>query len=203
MFLRQILFLLICAISTSASACGQEVMIRWMETPPPTSFPALRIKLTGPVPTAACVFGDSIAAPGHTTSIALPDSTDLTLPDDWRVRPAVDERIWFVDGDSSRVTISRQLNGSRGRRFPMYGDIVPESTGCLIDHGDTGAIWSLYEPDVSAPESYRYLAFGDAIIRNGRWYSVEIYSPSPEARLNAVRVLTTSLLGPGITLPFR
>ncbi len=85
----------------------------------------------------------------------------------------------------------------------MYGDIVPESTGCLIDHGDTGAIWSLYEPDVSAPESYRYLAFGDAITRNGRWYSVVIDSPSPEARLNAVRVLTTSLLGPGITLSLR
>src|ERR1043166_8826292 len=68
---------------------AQDILVRRKTEAPPTSFQELRVKpASGPAPTKACSFPDSLFAAGLTVSLDLADSTSVALPDDWRVREA-------------------------------------------------------------------------------------------------------------------
>jgi hypothetical protein len=90
---------------------AQDILVRRKTEAPPTSFQELRVKpASGPAPTKACSFPDSLFAAGLTVSLDLADSTSVALPDDWRVRepaptaPARTPVIRLPDSVSAHLT---------------------------------------------------------------------------------------------------
>lgn len=195
----RILFVL--ALFALAMECeAQDVIIRRVELPPPTTFAGLE-QLRGPVPSGPCTF-PSVSLPVDSLSpIVLGDSATLRLPAGWQtipLRPSDDvhTRTRLAAPGDNRVLIERKHNGAIGRQFLMYASGErPEGKTCSLERGLTGAIWSFYLPDpqnVAGPQ--RYIAFGSVITPSGFWYGLTLLTSSAADQSRLASILTEAML---------
>jgi hypothetical protein len=183
--------------------CGaQDVIIRRVELPPPTTFAGLQ-QLRGPQPSGPCALSAVTLSVDSLSPIALGDSATLRLPPGWRTSPLhpsddkhADTRL-AAPGDN-RVLIERKRNGATGREFLMYGSGErPEGATCSLERGQTGAIWTFYPP---APQDTtrvrKYTALGSVITPAGLWYSVVLSTSSAAEQSRLASILTEAMLLP-------
>lgn len=185
-----------------ASTATAQVQIRQVHREPPTTLEALHA-LPGPVPTAPCDLPAPHTFPVARTRVPLPDSTTLPIPADWRVRPRHPDEIGFVDrrfetADEARIGLERQRNGAVGRGYLVYrSGAAPQGAVCSLRRDPAGAIWSLYPPDPDdADEERRFLAFGDVVTPDGRWYSLRVSARDVATRDRAAGAISALLLEP-------
>jgi hypothetical protein len=180
---------------------AQDVIVRRVELPPPTTFAGLK-QLGGPVPTGPCTFPSVSLSADSVSPIILGDSVTLRLPRDWRTSPlgpSDDEhtRTRLVTSGDNRVSIERKHNGASSRNFLMYGNGErPEGTTCWVDRGQAGAIWTFYQPNPQDTSVRKYGAFGAIITPAGFWYSVSLWTSSVTDQSRLASILTEALLLP-------
>jgi hypothetical protein len=180
---------------------AQDVIVRRVELPPPTTFAGLQ-QLPGPPPSGPCTF-PAVSLPVDSLSpITLGDSAKLRLPPGWQTSPLhpSDDQTYTrlaAPGDN-RVLIERKRNGASGRSFLMYRNgEVPEGTTCSLERGQTGAIWSFYLPDPQDASGVRkYTAVGSVITPAGLWYGVMLTTSSAADQIRLASVLTQVMLLP-------
>lgn len=181
---------------------AQDVVIRRVELPPPTTFAGLQ-QLRGPVPSGPCAFPSVSLSVDSLSPIALGDRATLRLPPGWQTSPLrpsddVHTRTRLSAPGDSRVLVERKLNGAIGRQFLMYGNGErPEGTTCSLDRGQTGAIWTFYLPDPQNTNSLlKYTALGSIITPAGFWYSVTLWTSSVADQSRLASILTEAMLLP-------
>jgi hypothetical protein len=185
-----------------ATGTGQEILIRRVVTPPPTTFAGL-LKAPGGAPAARCEFPAVTIDTASLITLPFRDTASLRLPPGWSELPLYEGQDTFsqtrlIGPDSSRALFRRHRNGSQGRSFPMYRNgEKPVGVTCMVERGVAGAIWSFYPPDPDAPASPRpFRGYGDFITSDGRWYAVMVSGATPEQRLLAASTITAVALLP-------
>jgi hypothetical protein len=198
--MRILLVLALFALAVESEA--QDVIMRRVELPPPTTFAGLQ-QLSGPLPSGPCAFPSVSLSVDSLNPIALGDSATLRLPPGWRARPLLpsdDEHTQTrlaAPGDN-RVLIERKRNGASSRQFLMYGSGErPEGMTCSLERGQTGAIWTFYLPDPQDTTGARkYAALGSIITSAGLWYSVALWTSSSADQSRLASILTEAMLLP-------
>ena len=169
-------------LGAARSADAQEILIRRVVLPPPTTFQELREK-PGRAITGSCDLPSVTISPDSLVPIVLADSSTLHLPTSWQARPRLQ---WDIENgsdvlggpDDTRLRIARQKNGATGRSFRRnQDDSEAIGTTCAVDRGDIGIVWSFYEPDPGVPDNPRpFVAFGEVMTPGGRWYKVSLWA---------------------------
>jgi hypothetical protein len=198
--MRILLMLAMLALAVECEA--QDIRIRMADPlPPPTTFAGLQ-ELHGTRPTGPCAFPAVTLSADSVSPIALAESATVRVPRGWQTsafrtgdHEDTDTQLALPGGNRARIR--RERNGAHGRSFLEYrlGE-HPEETTCSVEHGQTGAIWSLYAPHPDTTRDLRYPAFGDVITPAGSWYSVTLWATSDAERSRLVNILTEAMLLP-------
>lgn len=188
-------------IAVPSLGIAQEIRVRRVEVPPPTSFGEL-LKRRGPEPSGPCSLPDPVRDSAGWTPLALADSVSARLRTGWARVPGLpgdDEYSETRLGgpDNAHVRIRRERGQASGRHYLMYqGGTVPKGRTCTVDRDAAGAIWTFYAPDPDVPVSTRpFGTFADLITPAGSWYSLTIWTPSAEAAARAAGAITEAMLG--------
>jgi hypothetical protein len=193
--------LLLAALMAAPNLCAaRQILIRQVVTPPPTTFAGLR-QTEGVTPSGPCDLPVVTLDTALLVPVALGDTGSLGMPPGWSVLPLYEGQDPFTvtrlaGPDGSRALIQRRRNGSQGRSHLMYrNDERAVGPTCLVDRDSVGAIWTFYLPDPGVPDSPRpFLADGDIMTPDGRWYGIMISSETAEARARTASMLTAVAL---------
>jgi hypothetical protein len=194
--------LLVGLIAFGVESEAQDIQIRRVDLPPPTTFAGLR-QLPGPIPSGPCAFPSVALGVDSLNSIVLGDSTSLRLPPEWRTQPLlpgddVYTHTRLATPGDNRARIEREVR-AHGRSFLMYpSGERPEGATCTVERGQAGAIWTFYAPNPHDPTTgaRNYTAFGAVITPAGFWYSVSLWTYSAADQSRLASILTEAMLLP-------
>ena len=191
--------LLVCAlVVVPTPGLGQEIILRPVRVPPPTTFAAL-VALPGPQPAGPCDTA-LVMAGAPAVQLTLSDSSSIALPIGWGPRPLFEDDdpatyTRFLGPGDTRARVLRKYHGA-SRTVLSYDPPFPApGTTCRLDRGAAGAVWTMYERNPARPPAeQRFLAFGDLVTASGSWYSVTVSGPDEASRQVAATAITTALL---------